>query len=53
MPQLQAMLEAAGFERIDIRVKQESKEMIDNWMPGTNAGEYALSAVIQAVKPKN
>jgi len=32
-------------------VKEESASIIEGWMPGQNAQEHVLSAVIQATKP--
>mmetsp|Transcript_50857 Transcript_50857/g.51267 ORF Transcript_50857/g.51267 Transcript_50857/m.51267 type:complete len:86 (+) Transcript_50857:381-638(+) len=45
------MLVDAGFINISIRVKEESRDIIDKWMPGSGAEDYVLSAVIQAQKP--
>ena len=42
---------AAGFTNISVRVKVESKALIDKWMPGLGAGDHVLSAVIRATKP--
>ncbi len=47
-----AMLEQAGFSDIKIDAKEESKEILNEWMPGSNAGEYVVSANIEAKKPK-
>jgi SAM-dependent methyltransferase len=48
-----AMLGDAGFTGIDIRPKEESREFIRDWEPGTKIEDYVLSASIQAVKPYN
>lgn len=45
------MLEKAGFQNIKITSKDESREFIDEWVPGSNAGDYVVSAYIEAVKP--
>ena len=49
--QVEAMLREAGFVAIDIRPKEESREFIRDWEPGTKLEDYVLSASIQAVKP--
>ncbi len=36
--ELEAMLEAAGFEDIDIRPMEESREFIREWEPGSRSG---------------
>ncbi len=45
------MLKEAGFQDIKITPKDESRELIRQWVPGANAGDYILSAYIEAVKP--
>lgn len=51
MSQLEGHLADAGFCNISVRIKEESRALIDSWMPGESAGEHVLSAVIQATKP--
>ncbi len=46
-----AMLEAAGFEKIEINPKEESRQIINDYAPGANIGQYVVSAYIQARKP--
>ncbi len=46
------MLKEAGFQDIKITPKDESREIIGNWVPGKNAGDYVVSAYIEAVKPR-
>ena len=48
-----AMLQEAGFAEIRIQAKDESRELISQWAPGEdkNAGDYVVSAYIEAVKP--
>jgi SAM-dependent methyltransferase len=50
-----AMLHEAGFVDIKIKAKDESRELITQWAPGeeNNAGDYVVSAYIEAVKPDN
>jgi len=45
------MLEEAGFQDIKIKPKDESREIIREWVPDKNAGDYVVSAYIEAVKP--
>ncbi len=47
------MLETAGFQNIEIKPKEESRNLISEWVPGKskNAGDYVVSAYISAVKP--
>jgi arsenite methyltransferase len=49
--ELESMLREAGFEAIRVEPRDESREMISQWVPGSRAEEYILSATIQAVKP--
>ncbi len=48
------MLEKAGFKDIRITPKDESRRLINQWMlaeQGKQAGDYVVSAYIEAVKP--
>ncbi len=45
------MLKKAGFQEIRIKPKDESRELIRKWVPGGNAGDYVVSAYIEALKP--
>jgi arsenite methyltransferase len=47
------MLTQVGFENIKITPKDESRKLISEWAPGEskNAGDYVVSAYIEAVKP--
>jgi len=47
------MLAQVGFENINITPKDESRKLISQWAPGEskNAGDYVVSAYIEAVKP--
>jgi len=46
------MLKNAGFDEIEIKPKDESKEFIRNWVPDSNIEDYIISATIEAIKPK-
>lgn len=48
---IEAMLSNAGFESINITPKDESREFIRDWAPGSGIENYVLSAYIEAVKP--
>jgi ubiquinone/menaquinone biosynthesis C-methylase UbiE len=47
------MLKEAGFVKIKVQPKDESRELIRAWDPNKsdNAGDYIVSAYIEAVKP--
>ena len=47
------MLAQAGFENIKITAKDESRKLISEWTAGDskNAGDYVISAYIEASKP--
>ena len=49
---LREFLGAAGFEDIRIDVKEESRAVIREWMPGSGAENFVASASIEATKPK-
>lgn len=46
-----AMLESAGFGEISIEANPGSRKAIEAYAPGSDAGEYVVSAYITAVKP--
>jgi SAM-dependent methyltransferase len=48
---LRTILRQVGFNDIRIEVKEESRNFIREWMPGTGIEEYVASATIEAVKP--
>ena len=45
------MLVDAGFERVSVVEKEESKEFIKDWLPGSGAEDYVVSATVTAYKP--
>ncbi|WP_428531020.1 arsenite methyltransferase [Rhodopila sp.] len=49
--QLHAWLATVGFDRIDITVKPESRDLIASWAPGRGIEDCVASAFIQARKP--
>lgn len=48
---LKEILENTGFSNITIKSKDDSKEFIRDWVPGSRIEEYILSASIEAIKP--
>jgi SAM-dependent methyltransferase len=48
---LRAMLAAAGFQRIEITLREGTRAMIDQWTEDQAAGEFVVSALITAYKP--
>ncbi|MBO8172936.1 MAG: arsenite methyltransferase [Bacillaceae bacterium] len=48
---LTGMLESAGFQDIRITPKDETREVIREWVPGTRIDDYITSAIIEARKP--
>ena len=49
--QLRAWLAEAGFTRIAITAKPESRAMIASWAPGRHVEDYVAAAIIEARKP--
>jgi ubiquinone/menaquinone biosynthesis C-methylase UbiE len=49
--QLEKILKTIGFININIQVRQESKEFIKEWFPGSGVEKYVASADIEAIKP--
>ncbi len=45
------LLQEAGFEGVRVDVKEESRDFIGTWMPGSGVEQYVASATIEAVKP--
>ena len=49
--ELEMMMNEAGFEKVRIIPKGESREFIRDWAPGRGVEAYVVSAYIEAVKP--
>ena len=47
---LQRMLQASGFENINIAPKDSSRSFIREWLPGKRVDDYLVSATIEGVK---
>lgn len=48
--ELEAMLYRAGFDKVKIKPKAESKSFIRDWMPGSKIEDYVVSATIEAIR---
>ncbi|MCF7853838.1 MAG: arsenite methyltransferase [Candidatus Pacebacteria bacterium] len=48
---VEALLQEIGFVEIAVEVKQESREFIKDWFPGSGLEEHVRSAEIRARKP--
>lgn len=48
---LVVMIEGAGFTDVRIEPKDESKNFIRDWAPGSKVTDYVVSATIEGVKP--
>jgi len=49
--EIEQMLNTAGFEKIHIQHKDESKEFVTEWVPGKSIEDYVMSATIESFKP--
>ena len=49
--EIKKMLKTVGFGEIEIKPKNESREFIRDWAPGSKIEDYVVSATIEAVKP--
>jgi len=50
--EITAMLQKIGFQDIQIQTRDESRELIREWVPGKDVQDYIVSANIEAIKPK-
>lgn len=48
---LKQIMVDAGFEKVSIEPKDESREFIKDWAPGRGVEDYVVSAHIEAMKP--
>jgi SAM-dependent methyltransferase len=51
LPDIKTYLANAGFGDIRISPKDESREFIREWVPGSEIADYVVSATIEATKP--
>ena len=49
--ELRAMLERAGFESVRIRLAEDNKPRLEEWITGASVEDYTASASIEAIKP--
>jgi len=47
---LEKIMKNAGFSRILIKPKDESREFIRDWVPGSSVEDYVVSATIEGIK---
>ena len=50
MESLETYLKDAGFTDVDVNLKEESREVIKQWLPGSGAEDFVVSAEITARK---
>lgn len=48
---LERTVKKASFQNINIHAKDESREFIREWIPGSRTEDYIVSAAIEATKP--
>jgi SAM-dependent methyltransferase len=48
---VEAWLQAAGFQDVWVTVKPESRDLVASWAPGRGIEDYVASAIIEAHKP--
>ncbi|WP_424946483.1 arsenite methyltransferase [Candidatus Spongiihabitans sp.] len=49
---IETMLKDAGFDEIEIKPKDKSRDFIRNWLPDSKIEDYVVAATIEAIKPK-
>lgn len=49
--EIEQMIADAGFERVRVSVQAQSRELVEDWSPGSGADQVVASALIEAVKP--
>ena len=50
--ELQKMLEEVGFSNIEIKIKENSRDIIESWQDGERLADFLASAYIKAVREK-
>ena len=50
MESLDQFLIDAGFKDVKMNLKEESREVISQWLPGSGAEDFVISAEITASK---
>jgi SAM-dependent methyltransferase len=49
--ELERMISAAGFADVKVTVRAQSRDLVEDWSPGTGAANVVASALIEAIKP--
>jgi SAM-dependent methyltransferase len=49
--EIRGLLTDSGFEGVRVDLKEESRELISQWVPGSGAENYVVSASVRAVRP--
>ena len=49
--ELERMIAAAGFQQVRVRVQASSRDLVEDWSPGSGAAQVVASALIEAIKP--
>ena len=49
--ELESIITDSGFHQVQITPKDESREFIKDWAPGSTAEDYVVSAHIEGIKP--
>ena len=49
--ELERMIADAGFEHVRVSVQAQSRDLVEEWSPGSGADLVVASALIEAVKP--
>mmetsp|Transcript_6949 Transcript_6949/g.14916 ORF Transcript_6949/g.14916 Transcript_6949/m.14916 type:complete len:95 (-) Transcript_6949:1407-1691(-) len=47
------MLKTAGFSEVKVEIKEGSRDFIKDWMPGSGAEQFVVSANVTATKPSS
>jgi SAM-dependent methyltransferase len=50
--ELERMIADAGFSDVKVTVKAQSRDLVEEWSPGTGAANVVASALIEATKPE-
>lgn len=50
MQDLEGYLKSAGFGEVEVKLKEESRKIISQWLPGSKAEDYVIGAEISARK---
>jgi len=48
---VEPLLKSTGFENVGVRLKEESRDFIKNWLPNSGCEKFVVSAEITGTKP--